>query len=225
MDNKDKTQDENLENAGGDNNEVKSTEDKKAILDELVRERQKAQTYKELWEKSQEKKDDTQTESKKQEAPIVTDEVAKKVEEVLAQKDLSRAKANKQAALDRFIKENKEFHEDNDIGGLKRQALEAKFNRFNTDGIVEIEDFTTLIKDAHRLLVGTDKQPESVSLNTYSSVVPKSSGDSNKDENKVEFSEGEQLLIKKTGVSKERILKLREKSPGFLQDLISRVRD
>ncbi len=190
-------------------------EDKKNLIEEVKKLRTERATYKELYEKEASQKKDEDKEP---------NAVAIEVEKVLKEKELSRAKDNKKSALDRFISEHKEFHEDNDIAGIKQQALRAKFEMFNTEGLVEVEQFYSVIKDAYRLLAGVDKQPETIKENPYSSTSPNFSFKKN-DGEQSKLTGKEKILAERNNWPDEKIIKLREKHPDMLENLLQFVRD
>lgn len=152
-------------------------------------------------------------------------QIEKEVEAVLAKKEASKAQANKSAAFEKFISLNKEFHPENDPTGLKRQALETKFNRFNLQGVIEERDFFDAIKDAHRLLGGTDTPPviSKEIPNPYSTTptptptpTPAPDGD---------LTPKEKKLMEKSGWTKEKLLKLKADKPDYLESLLVHIRD
>lgn len=194
---------------------VKTDDEKAGLVEEIKQLRTERATYKELLDAELTKKAETQ--------PL--DDVSKKVEEILRQKETARAQANKKAALEKFITEHKEFAEGNDPAGIKRQALERKFAMFNTDGLIEVNDYELVIRDAHRLLVGTDKPPVISKENTYSSGIPNSGAEPKATDGDMELSPKERKLSEQFNYPKEKILKLRVTKPDFLDELLEHVRD
>jgi len=168
---------------------------------------------------------------KKPEAPVQpkapeTDEekLEALVEKKLKEKEASSAKANKTAAFEKFVTENKEFHPDNDSLGLKRQALQRKLAQFNTDELTSVEEFYSVIGDAKRLLVGNDNPPETFKdKNPYSNPGKINSNPSGKRDE--ELTPKELKLAQTTGKTKEQILKLKIKNPEYLAQLLEYVRD
>lgn len=142
----------------------------------------------------------------------------------LADRLASDAQANKKAAFEKFITDNKEFHPDNDPTGLKRDALQKKFNQFNTDGLTKVEEFIAVIGDAKTLLLGNDSQQSaSKNNNSYSqSPTPRGNPPAKKDE---VLTPRELKLAEQTGRTKEQILKLKTKHPELVQNLLEYVRD
>jgi hypothetical protein len=151
--------------------------------------------------------------------------IAKVVKQILTDEKMSNAKTNKQVAFEKFITENKEFHPDNDPTGLKRQALETKLSRFNTDDIIDMGEYYDVIKEAQLLLTKNDSSsntskdiPNPYSSSSQSRVAPQ----------KVVISElnpKEEALVKRGSATKEQILKMRVEKPAFLASLLERVHD
>lgn len=146
------------------------------------------------------------------------------LDDKLKKRDALNAKANKKAAFEKFVAENKEFSSDNDLTGLKRDALEKKFNSFNTESLTKIEEFLPVIGDAKTLLLGNDSQVDTTRdrnplpnpLKNFKNPAGK------KDE---VLSPKELKLAETTGRTKEQILKLKAKNPEFLESLLDYIRD
>lgn len=150
------------------------------------------------------------------------DKIALAVKKVLDDKDASNAQANKKAAFEKFVTDNKEFSSENDPTGLKRNALEEKFNRFNTEGLSTIDDFIAVIGEAKTLLTGNDKPLETPKdKNPYPNSAPKSSPEGKEEE---ELTPKELKLAETTGRTKEQILKLKNSDPDYLEGLLEFVK-
>lgn len=152
------------------------------------------------------------------------DKINLAVEKILSSKEASNAQANKKAAFEKFVKENKEFDPENDPTGLKRDALEKKFNRFNTDGLTTIDEFTSLIGEAKVLLVGHDIPTDTSRVPTPFSNVPTPKGSPQGKPDEI-LSPKELKLAETTGRSKEELIKLKLKHPDLVRDLLEFVRD
>ena len=152
------------------------------------------------------------------------DKIAAAVEKILQQKQSSDAKANKTAAFEKFIATNKEFHPENDELGLKSAALLKKFNQFNTEGLVTIDEFLVVIGDAKRLLVSNDspQDPSKDTKTPYPNSTPRGT-QQGREESKL--SPKEKKLAETTGRTEEQILKMRQKHPDFLESLLEHIRD
>lgn len=141
---------------------------------------------------------------------------------VLNEKDASSAEANKQAALAKFISENKEYHPDNDVSGLKLDALKKKMSRFNTQGLKSLDDFYSVIKESNILLGRDNSQEASKEIENPYSDSPKIDVSAKKMEIS-DLSDKEKELVKRGTVSKEKLQELREKKPEFLRQLLSQI--
>ena len=157
---------------------------------------------------------------------ILTDEEKLELllDKKLKEREALNAQANKTAAFERFIKENKEFSPENDPTGLKRDALQKKFNSFNTEGLSKIEEFLPIIGDAKRLLQSPDSQVDiSKGNNPYPNPpTPRGMPPAKPDE---VLSPKELKLVQITGKTKEQILKLKLKNPDYFRSLLDFVRD
>ncbi len=168
---------------------------------------------------------------KKQDLPpeppkVLTDDekIALAVEKVLKGKESSNAQANKIAAFEKFITDNKEFNPENDPTGLKRDALKKKFNQFNTEGLFTIEEFISVIGDAKKLLIGNDIQLDTTKDRTPYSNPPTPRGNPPARVDEI-LSPKEIKLAEKTGRTKEQIIKLKLKHPDLVNQMLEYVRD
>lgn len=157
----------------------------------------------------------------------VTDEEKLEVllDKKLKEREASNAQANKKAAFEKFVTDNKEFHPENDSLGLKRGLLEKKFAQFNTETLLTIDEFYSVIGDSKKLLVGNDNQLDISKGDPipYSQApTPKGIPPAKKVE---DLTPKELKLAEQTGRTKEQILKIKLKHPDFLADLLTRIRD
>ncbi len=206
---------------------AKLEEEKNNLVGELKSDRKARQELKEQIEILKEQLEETLKSSTQQPAQNPGEvDVKQVVEQTLAEREASKAKLNKKIAFEKFVTQNKEFHPDNDPGGLKRAALEEKLSRFNTDGIVEIEDFMRVIEDAKALLGRTDTTPQASTeqpiQNPYSST-PKVSVTPQHVENSG-LTDKEKRLIEQHGFTEERYLRLKEKMPDYIDNLLKYVK-
>ena len=157
---------------------------------------------------------------------VLTDE--EKLEALLDKKikerDALNAQANKKAAFEKFVAENKEFSSENDPTGLKRNALQEKFNRFNTDGLTKVEEFLSVIGEAKTLLLGNDSPVDTTKEKNPYSNPPKAPNNPPSKRND-ELTPKELKLIAQSGTTKERIMKLKATNPEYLRSLLEYVRD
>lgn len=146
------------------------------------------------------------------------------LEKKLKEKDALNAQANKKAAFEKFVAEHKEFDPENDLTGLKRDALQKRVNQFNTDGLKTVEEFLSVIGDANKLLQGNDNTVETTrEQNLYSNPGKVNNSPNGKKEEIL--TPKELKLAQQTGKTKEQILKLKLKNPEYLEGLLKFVRD
>jgi hypothetical protein len=196
--------------------EAKLAEEKKNLVEELKEIRLKLGVTEGLL------KDKKEVDPNK---PLSDDEKLELLlEKKLKEKDALNAQANKKAAFEKFVTENSEFNPANDPTGLKRDALEKKVNQFNTEGLTSVEQFTSVIRDAKTLLVGNDNQPETSGESNPPSNPPKGQGNTG-GKRVEELTPKELKLAQTTGKTKEQILKLKQKNPDYLEQLLEFVRD
>ena len=142
----------------------------------------------------------------------------------LKERDALNAQANKKAAFEKFVTEHKEFNPENDPTGLKRDALQRKFNSFNTDEFTKVEEFLSVIGDAKTLLSRNDstiETPREPNLYSNPGKLPNNPPAKRNDE----LTPKELKLITQSGTTKERILKLKATNPEYLEGLLAYVRD
>jgi len=137
----------------------------------------------------------------------------------LAEKEVEVAKSNREAAMATFLSRNKEFHPDNDEGGLKKSALEKKLAQFNTMGLKTEAEFLTVFEDASRL-VGIEPKSKSTGIDP-NPPAPMARG-AEVHEVKVEnLSTKELQIIERTfGGDKERYIKIKAKRPDYVASLL-----
>lgn len=138
----------------------------------------------------------------------------------LAEKDAEVAKSNREAAMTDFLSKNKEFHPENDEGGLKLSALQRKLSRFNMSELKTQSDFLSVLEDASRLMsngqgpkvLGEDPNPPTP--NRGGTEVPVIDTDKS-------ISSKEMKIIERSfDGDKERYLKIRAKRPDYVATLL-----
>jgi len=147
---------------------------------------------------------------------VPEDEVSEKIKQALEAKERVEAEKSKELAIKKFVGENKEFHPDNDPGGIKQSALLREFNGFNTNKLSSQDEFLAVLSKAKTLLtpkkeddVIIEADPNSPTptpsprLNIQSKLTPK-----------------EQQLLKQVGWDEERFLKLKQSQPDYIRELL-----
>lgn len=146
-------------------------------------------------------------------------ESAKKV---LSERDSETAKQNKEAAFNAFFATHKEFHPENDEGGLKRSSLEKKLSRFNLDGITSQTDFMAVLEDARNLVVGNGEARTEPGRDP-NPLPPNGGGGSApvKEAQDTQLTSKEMQIIERSfDGDKERYLKIKAKRPDYVATLL-----
>ena len=147
------------------------------------------------------------------------EKIAAVVTRVLGSKEQERAAANKKSALEAFVNKHKEYHPDNDPGGIKKAALErelANLNPWNT--AVEVGELTAVIEKANTYLRGHDTPRQDANGNPI--LTPPNNPTPPKTTPDDELSPREQQLIDRNGWTKEKYLGLKAKMPDFVDSLL-----
>lgn len=204
-----------------DNTDKNPEDDNKKVIANLVEELKELRLEKGI---IQDLLDAKKTEEEKPKVGSDEEKITQLVEKTLKEKESLNAKANKKAAFEKFVIENKEFHPENDAAGLKRQALEKKFNQFNTGELTSIDEFYSVIGDAKSLLTGNDNRSEN---QRDKNPLPNPPTPKSDPSGKVpsELSPKEIKLMEQTGRTKEQILKIKKSHPDFFEELLEHVRD
>lgn len=141
------------------------------------------------------------------------------IEKALIRREADKAKTNKVTALDQFISSNKEYSEENDPTGLKKEALEKEFNSFNLSDLTEVSQFDAILKKANTLL-GRGDTTTSPDEEEENSPTPGSTEQPKAEIKEGDVTEEEQKLIERSGMTVERFLKLKESDPTFIESLL-----
>lgn len=133
-----------------------------------------------------------------------------------------RAKADAERA--RLLAETKfrnsisEFSPDNDPGDIKYNTFKKEMDKFNFNDLQSEEDFTTRYQEVYDFVNRSATAPQS-KINQFASTTQ--SGFTKSDDNLgKDLNRQEQDLIKANGWSAEKYLKLKQKQPGFISQLL-----
>ena len=147
------------------------------------------------------------------------DEVSEKVRVALMEDKKKQAELNRVKALEKFQEENKEFHPDNDPGGLKMALLQKELNGLKTDDAVLAEDFLSLLDKAKRLI-------PTIAPETPVTIVPIASTPTTATPPRVrvesKLTPKEQQAAQSVGWTEEKFLKIKTAQPRFVEQLLSR---
>lgn len=139
---------------------------------------------------------------------------------VLAEKEQETAKSNRASAMTTFLSNHKEFHPDNDEGGLKLGVLERKLAQFNTNGVTSESGFLSILEDAAKLIGTTsvvtpesDPNPPAPNGTRDGSQVPSVVNDKL-------TSKELQIIERSFDGDRERYLKIKAKRPDYVATLL-----
>lgn len=141
---------------------------------------------------------------------------------ILSERDSKTAEDNKKAAFAEFLEKHKEFHPDNDEGGLKFSSVERKLSRFNLSGMTSKEDFMSALEDARNLAVG-GSQPSKEEGRDPNPLPPAGGNGTTtvREAQSTSLSPKELAIVDRTfGGDKERYLKIKEKRPDYVATLL-----
>lgn len=149
-----------------------------------------------------------------------TADIDKKIADALRSREKEEALKNKDKAMDSFVARHKEFHPDNDPGGIKKAALDRELKLLNQDGAVSVEEIAHVLEKA-RILAESGNNPQMVQVRIDPSIPRSNSDPKSQDGSKLTPQEARVLdQLNKLGLSEwteERFLKLKAKDPSFVE--------
>lgn len=152
--------------------------------------------------------------------PTTVEEITRQtLAAALAERDAETTKTASNTAMSTFVNSHKEFHPDNDVGGIKMAALEKKLAMFNTSGLRNESDFRNVLEEASRLISSTEvkEQPSNPTVTEPTgsgAAVPKES-----QEDKL-TSQELQIIDRVFDGNRERYIKQKAKRPDYVRTLL-----
>lgn len=198
-------------------NDTVVTEEAKKAAELEAAVRNMTEELKELRQKKQEAEAERDLLKAKGQAPA-NDDVESKVRKVLDEERTKTVGEIRKSAEEKFRSANKEFHPDNDPGGVKWAAFEKKLARINTAGLVKEEDFLAAYDDALLILTRKPAEP-TVVQNPYAST-PSGTGGSPRTTDPNNLSTKEHKLLKQMGWTEEQYLKHKKSRPSYVAKLL-----
>lgn len=147
---------------------------------------------------------------------------SKAVESFLNKRAEQDAEDARKSAEDSFKQANKEFHPDNDPGGIKYKAFQKTLNKFSLEGLKTREDFESRFNEAYEFMRRKDPQAEDEVINPYAET-PKNPSATPKVDDGAKLDKREEALLKQKGWDKERYLKVKAKRPEYVRTLLQYV--
>lgn len=199
----------------------KESQDKANLVEEIKELRKKKQITEaeaeELKKKIEESKN-VNTDIGELTPEKIAEIASKTTQEILNKNTEATIKSNKESALSKFKEKHKEFHNDNDEGGIKMSVLEKKLERFNTTNLKSEEDFLSIFEDAYAL-IGKSENSE-IPENNIQTESP-SGGSAPKEFQNTNLTPKEIEIVNRTfNGDKERYLKIKAKRPDYVANLI-----
>lgn len=143
------------------------------------------------------------------------------VRKILKEKEGQDAVANRKTAEEAFKTQVKDFSPDNDPGGIKFSAVQAKFSKFNIDGVVKTEDFLELYAEAATL--ANPSKPISRETFTPYAATPPKSGSGPREAELNTLSSKEVDIVTRLGWTKEKYLEQKAKRPHYVESLLKQL--
>lgn len=153
-------------------------------------------------------------------ATIVEEKAKEIVNQILNEKSGKEATESKVVAEGEFKQKFKEFHPDNDPGGIKYAEFQKTLSRINTSGLKTKEEFAEAFEDAY--LVMNKKSIKKDSYSNLSDGNP-SLGGNVKEVDGSGLSATEITLIAQQGIDKDKYLKMKAKHPSYVNQLLNRI--
>lgn len=190
---------------------AKKEEDIKSVVGELTSDRAKRQQLEAERDILKIELDKLKASGKKEETveETVTRILSKELEKTVEQ--------NRISAEEKFKNANKEFHPENDPGGLKFAAFKKKLEIFNLNGLKTEEQFSEVFNNALIIMnrkesSGDDYTPQIENRDNESII---------KQVNKSQLTPKEVKLIKELGWTEERYLKQKASRPKYVENLLA----
>lgn len=191
------------------------------LVEELTTERKKKQDSEAVAEdlkKKLEEKVEIPVEAGELTADKIAEIASKATQEVLNKNTETTVASNKEMALAKFKEKYKEFHTDNDEGGIKIASLERKLERFNMSSLKSVEDFISVFEDAYNLIGKTAIQDKP---GTPIPADPSTDGPAPAEVTTDNLTPEELKVIDRAfDGDKERYIKIKAKRPDFVNTLI-----
>lgn len=157
-------------------------------------------------------------------APTV--DVDKKIAEALVTRDREEADKNWAKAQAAFLAKHKEYHPDNDTGGLKKAILDRELALLNRNGLTSVEDLESILEKANVLATSTVNTPVR-QVRIDPSIPRPVSQPHGTDQSKLSDKELRVLdILNQLGTStwtEERFLALKAKDPGFVERTLAKT--
>lgn len=205
-------------------NLAKETKSKINLVEELKTEREKKNLSESANEELRKKLEDKEKVETGEPVELTPEKVAEIAEEaskkVLMNREAEDVETNKKSAFDKFKQLHKEFHNENDEGGIKWAALERKIVQFNLSNVKTESEFLLMLEDAKSLLNKGKVESKEETPNPYSSS---SEGETTQREVDTTNLTPQELKIidRSFDGDRERYLKIKASRPDYVEQLLT----
>jgi len=151
------------------------------------------------------------------------DEVSLKVSKILQEEKSKESKANKEKALEIFYKENKEFHPENDIAGLRFKLIEKELEDFNLSKAQSVDDYLKFLNKALNQINASKKENKETTVHIDPNIPKEEGNPESKSPNNL--SSKELKIMKQAGWTEEKYLKLKSSQPTYIRSLMDAIPD
>jgi hypothetical protein len=155
------------------------------------------------------------------EQPTPATDAAEVVKQALEARDREDAQRSKASAETAFKNSHKEFHPDNDPGGLKFEAYKAYLKKFSDSGLKSEKDFSTLYEDAY-VLMNKGQSPKDERI-TPSPHVPLNPSNPPREISSDKLTYEEKRVVERLGWTEDKFLKMKETRPDYIKSLFKNL--
>lgn len=142
------------------------------------------------------------------------------VRRILGERDQNSVKTARVTAEENFKNTHKEFHPDNDPGGLKYQAFERSLAKINLSGATSESQFSDLFETALLVMNKGVVAPSGETITPYADDASTPGGTPQSRDNNALTPKEHRLIKSMPGWTEEKYLKMKKSRPGYVESLL-----
>jgi hypothetical protein len=146
-----------------------------------------------------------------------TKDINSEIEQALTKRELEAARRAKEVAIAEFRNSHAEFSSDNDPGDFKFNKFKQEIAKFNLDNLTTKEEVTARLKEIYEF-ANRGTKPNDSKMNDFAATRKGSS--TAPDVGDYTLSDKERRLCKMQNITEEAFVKLKEKRPAYIANLI-----
>ncbi len=150
--------------------------------------------------------------------PVPSDDIEEKITRILEEKTNQSKVARRNELINEFILKTKEFSPENDIAGLKRDALKKKLERFSIPSNASEDEIIEMLKDASMLVL--NKKIETPIVNTVDVTINPNPSSTVRNQSGVSLDDVEKAAIQRLGWDEKKFLDMKQKYPELVSSLL-----